>query len=57
VKAISQARKEKSGCFPVILNLLPIPVLSEEAEKTDAQERTEGRVRIRITKVLNGEAA
>jgi hypothetical protein len=54
-KAISQTRKKKSGWYSVTLKILLSPELSEEAEKTGAQERTEGKVRIRGTKGLSEE--
>jgi len=55
MKAISQTRKKKSGWYSVILKILLTPELSEEAEKTGAQERTEGKVRIGGTKGLSEE--
>ena len=57
MKAISQKRKNKSGWYTVILKLPLTPDLSEEAEKIGAQERTEGRVRMRGTKALSDEVA
>ncbi len=44
------------GWYLVNLKILTTPDLSEEGEKkTDAQERTEEKLRIRVTKDLNDE--
>jgi hypothetical protein len=55
MKAITQTRKKKSGGYTVILKIPLTPDLSEEAEKIDAQERTEGKIRMRGTKGLSNE--
>jgi hypothetical protein len=57
MKPISQTREKKSGWYMVILKIPLTPDLSEEAEKIGAQERTEGKVRMRMTKALSDEAA
>jgi hypothetical protein len=57
VKVISQARKKKSRWCTVILKRLLTPDLSEEAEKTGAQERIEGKLRMRGSKALSDEVA
>lgn len=55
MKVISRTRKKKSGWYSVILKILLTPVMSEEAEKTGAQERTEGKIRMRDSKGLSDE--
>ncbi|KPK91609.1 MAG: hypothetical protein AMJ88_13130 [Anaerolineae bacterium SM23_ 63] len=57
MKANSQINKNKSAWCTAILKISLTPDPSDEAEKTDAQGRTEGKVGMRGTKALSNEAA